>query len=106
MLLQMYEYVFLCTHQAQFEKKPSKKPKFTTREPDTTSKFIQMAVFSKVMLKYYNGNTDDFVAIKIMKYHEELPQIEKVVIIFEALVCVNWLVGSYLELSLSRRREK
>lgn len=37
----------------------------------------------------------DFVALKIMQYHEDLPQIGKVVEITESSVSVDWLVGSY-----------
>lgn len=37
----------------------------------------------------------DFVALKVSKYCEELPQIGKVAEIDDASIKVDWLVGSY-----------
>ena len=44
---------------------------------------------------FANVNVGDTVALKIMKYHEELPQLGKVVEISESSVTVDWLIGTY-----------
>lgn len=51
-----------------------------------------MLEHSEILSKVHTG---DYVALKIMKYHEDLPQIGKVIKISKSSVCVDWLVGSY-----------
>ena len=47
---------------------------------------------SELLQKVHVG---DYVALKILQYHEELPQIGKVKEISPATVTIDWLVGSY-----------